>query len=183
MMVDTNTMLTFRNMPSLSVADVREELVIRSIRTPDGCWEWLLSLTSSGYGAYRRTTAHQAAYRAWIGEVPEGLELDHLCRNRKCCNPAHLEVVTHLENMRRGAMSLRTHCPRGHPYDISRTVRRSNGYTHQTRLCSQCDRETMARYREEHRAELREYKRKWDIENPEKLREYRQRQQEKRRAG
>lgn len=166
----------------MTVSDVRDSIVLRSRRLPNGCWEWLLSLNQDGYGSYRHTTAHIVAYLAWVGEVPEGLELDHLCRNRACVNPGHLQPVTHEENMRRGTWSLRTHCPRGHLYDRSRTVRRSNGYKHQTRWCSQCDQESMAEYREKHREELRSYKQEWDARNPEKLKVYRERQAAKKKV-
>ena len=76
------------------------------------CWVWQGSLTSNGYGAIGVTTSfrcttravtHRLVYERVIGPVAEGLELDHLCRNRRCCNPEHLEPVTHLENMRRSA--------------------------------------------------------------------------------
>lgn len=168
-MPELNDLITFRGMKSLTVDETRDQIIMRSHRLPNGCWEWLLSETSCGYGAYRHTTAHQAAYRAWVGKVPRGLELDHLCRNRKCCNPFHLEVVTHRENMRRGACSLRTHCPRGHLYDKSRTVRRSNGYSHEARWCSRCDKEAMRRYREGNREKIRRYSREWYKKNRERL--------------
>ncbi len=70
-----------------------------------GCWNWKGSLTQKGYGASSRHPAHK---RMWIranGPVPAGLELDHLCRNRRCVNPEHLETVTHAVNVRRGAMT------------------------------------------------------------------------------
>ena len=66
-----------------------------------------------------RIYAHRFAYELLVGQVPEDLELDHLCRNRSCVNPSHLEPVTHQENVRRGrnAQREKTHCPRNHPYD------------------------------------------------------------------
>lgn len=73
-----------------------------------GCHVWTASVQSSGYGQFRWKgggkevgLAHRFAYEAKVGRVPIGLELDHLCLNRRCVNPAHLEPVTHLENMRR----------------------------------------------------------------------------------
>jgi len=75
-----------------------------------GCWNWQRGLSDRGYGNVnlsspkRRMGAHRWAYLCWVGPIPEGLELDHLCRNRRCINPEHLEAVTHLENIRRGVM-------------------------------------------------------------------------------
>lgn len=88
-----------------------------------GCWLWSGSSHSSGYGQFSVAAhperAHRHAYETLVGPVPDGLELDHLCRVRCCVNPAHLEPVTHAENLRRGesGMAKRTHCPKGHPYD------------------------------------------------------------------
>lgn len=74
---------------------------------PDGCWPWTRATSAKGYGKYMPTTshvgAHRVAYEYLVGPIPDGLELDHLCRNVLCCNPAHLEPVTHQENMRRAA--------------------------------------------------------------------------------
>jgi hypothetical protein len=95
-----------------------------------GCWEWTGAITRLGYGnAYvggRTMLAHRAVYEALVGPVPNGLTLDHLCRNRGCVNPAHLEPVTHRENVLRGEgfaarHARKTHCPRGHPYDEKNT--------------------------------------------------------------
>lgn len=75
-------------------------------KNPDGCWEWLGVLDRHNYGQFSRDglrrQAHIIAYELIIGEVPKGLELDHLCRNPKCVNPKHLEAVTHRENILRG---------------------------------------------------------------------------------
>jgi hypothetical protein len=74
-----------------------------------------------GYGYYhppgtgpRNVRAHRYVYERLVGPIPAGMTLDHLCRNRACVNPAHLEPVTGPENTRR-AVALQTHCLRGHP--------------------------------------------------------------------
>lgn len=85
------------------------------------CWNFTGALTD-GYGrAYvdgRLVITHRAAYEVLVGPIPAGLTLDHLCRNKACYNPAHLEPVTRAENLRRGWQhrELKTHCPRGHEY-------------------------------------------------------------------
>lgn len=71
-----------------------------------GCWEWQGATQRNGYGVLRRKgknfRAHRYYYQLERGPVPAGMDLDHLCRNRACCNPAHMEVVTRAENLRRG---------------------------------------------------------------------------------
>lgn len=72
---------------------------------PDGCWLWLGKLGSKGYGLAHvengQRQAHRVAYELAIGQIPDGLEMDHLCNVRRCVNPEHLEPVTHAENIRR----------------------------------------------------------------------------------
>ena len=99
----------------------------------DECWPWLGALTNWGYGrptfAGRAVYAHRLAYELVVGSVPEGLVLDHLCRNPCCCNPAHLEPVTERENILRGQgapalNAAKTHCGRGHPLPTTGRPRR-----------------------------------------------------------
>lgn len=68
-----------------------------------GCWVWQWRKTPKGYGQWRGRLAHRKVYEDKLGPVADGLELDHLCRNRLCVNPAHLEPVTHATNVQRGA--------------------------------------------------------------------------------
>lgn len=129
-----------------------------------GCWLWRASTTGwSGYGKFwadgRFALAHRQSYEALVGAVPAGLELDHLCRVRRCVNPAHLEPVTHAVNVQRGGQAdanrrrgaAVTHCVRGHAYDAENTYWRSGDGQ---RVCRACNRAAVARYqaRQEHRA-------------------------------
>lgn len=119
---------------------------------PNGCWEWKAS-TANGYGRFwwgrgKSSLAHRYSYETTKGPVPEGLELDHLCRNRACVNPDHLEPVTRLVNQRRGnspmqAQRKQTHCKRGgHPLDATNTY-----LWHGMRRCRICQADDARKYR------------------------------------
>jgi DNA-directed RNA polymerase subunit RPC12/RpoP len=110
------------------------------------CLEWAGSLTK-GYGEFtitrKKSKAHRWLYERWVGPIPEDLELDHLCRNRACVNPSHLESVTRTMNILRGesppARNARsTHCVQGHEFtpENTRINRRDGG-----RECRACGRE------------------------------------------
>lgn len=100
------------------------------------CWEWVAYRMKSGYGQFsdqgRVVYAHRYSYEQHHGPIPDGMQVDHLCRNRACVNPAHLESVTQQENLRRGVLRTKRACPRGHEYDYAQP---SNG----SRRCSACD--------------------------------------------
>jgi len=117
------------------------------------CWLWT-SVLARSYGILRVGSvldgtrmlrqAHVLAYEHWVGLVPEGLVLDHLCKTKRCCNPVHLEPVTQAENIRRASVgktsyqTLKTHCPQGHSYaEYGVTQKNSDGGT--SRVCKLCN--------------------------------------------
>ena len=117
-----------------------------------GCWIWCGGLTSAGYGQIElglgTTYVHRIVYELFKGIIPSELELDHLCRVTCCCNPDHLEPVTHLENVRRGDagkyLSARTHCSHGHSYQGENLYIRPDG---KGRQCRECNRAGGRRFR------------------------------------
>ncbi len=109
-----------------------------SVEPNTGCWLWTAQVSPEGYGKFRFAggqLAHRFAHEVAIGAIPKGLQIDHLCRQRSCVNPEHLDVVTQAENMRRGIKGvLTTHCPQGHAYTDENTTHNSKG----GRVCRKC---------------------------------------------
>lgn len=106
------------------------------------CWELRTNMTTNGYSRVNflgvRYLAHRLFYQEWRGSIAEGLTVDHLCRNRCCINPAHLDPVSLEVNLSRGHHSgrLKTECPHGHPYSGNNLTIASNG----NRRCRECNR-------------------------------------------
>lgn len=120
----------------------------------DTCWLWTAS-TRYGYGRFmladqRLAMAHRWSYEHHVGPIPDGLQIDHLCRNRACVNPDHLEPVTHgVNNTRR---PIPTACPAGHAYTEANAYLYAKRPTslRATRQCRECDRLRKAAARRTH---------------------------------
>ncbi len=121
-----------------------ERFWTKFVRVPSGCWEWQGWRDRDGYGQIRinrrGVVAHRFAYETLVGPIPDGLQIDHLCRNTSCVNPAHLEVVTCRENLMRGNTiqrenAMKTHCKRGHEFNDENTYRYPDGNRRGCRTC------------------------------------------------
>lgn len=121
-----------------------EDLFWRNVAVTPSCWLWTGYIADTGYGQFasgHTRLAHRISYQLVVGPIPEGLQIDHLCRVRHCVNPLHLEPVTQRENLLRGETitarnAAKTHCPRGHAYTAENTYVRPRG----SRECRTCNR-------------------------------------------
>ena len=153
-----------------------EPRFLAKVQKTASCWLWTAWVERNGYGRFWldgwQQSAHRVAYELYVGPIPKGLEIDHLCRVRHCVNPAHLEAVTASENIRRMArlrtpyQSLMETCRNGHPYDAENTALTPTG-----RACRECKRDANRAFYERNRGITIERARQWRIANPERSRE------------
>ena len=133
--------MRYKSIPKLTIEQQERFWSLVDVYQPAGCWEWMGTRRADGYGVIKfgknnQFRAHRVAYELLLGSIPADLPLDHLCRNRACVNPDHLESVNQRENLRRGygfpgILSRLTHCMRGHEFTPENTLIDRNG-------CRQC---------------------------------------------
>ena len=146
--------------PALTVVELQrmlkalpDRLRSKIVEQADGCWGWAASKTHQGYGRFRmgdrNALAHRVVYEHLVGPIATGMTLDHLCRNRACVNPAHLEPLPLRENILRGrgvgaVNADKTHCKHGHEFTPENTyLGKKSGQRH----CRECGREANRRFR------------------------------------
>lgn len=131
-------------MPAKGQTIPAHQRVLARIRIEDDCWIYLGRKSENGYGRVtvypnQERPAHRVVYEALVTPLSPGMELDHLCRNRACVKPGHLEPVTHLENVRRGYWG-KDHCVHGHDFTEENTRWYRNRRGKHIRICRECER-------------------------------------------
>lgn len=126
---------------TFAVTDLPARMQSKITRLPDGCWYWTGAINSRGYGQWgvdgvSRST-HRVAWELLVGPIPDGMTIDHLCQIKRCCNPAHLEVVTRAENIWRYARNI-THCPQGHELSGTNVIVKTAKSGRTYRNCREC---------------------------------------------
>lgn len=130
----------------MEVSEPLRSLFWGRIGSMEDCWVWIGYKVNSGYGYFKHKgtmyPAHRVSYWIHKGKVPEGLCLDHLCRNKGCVNPEHLEAVTNKENVLRGVgisaqNARKTHCARGHEFTPENTYNYKGNRSY--RCCRKCN--------------------------------------------
>lgn len=152
------------SVPNNYVDMIMHRLAARTVESDSGCWIWTGQLDESGYGKFkmrgrRSTGSHRASWLVYRGDIPEGLVVDHLCRNRACVNPWHMDLVTVRVNTRRGEMAGRvghakdTHCKNGHPFSGANlyVYRERSGYVR--RVCIECRRRRSRAWKDKSRSD------------------------------
>lgn len=126
----------------MNVTDLPARMQAKITVTETGCWEWTAAANSRGYGQWgvdgvSRST-HRVAYELLVGPIPHELQIDHLCRNKRCCNPAHLEPVSAKTNNSRRPGVNKSHCVHGHALTPENTItkRAGNSIIRNCRECS-----------------------------------------------
>ena len=126
----------------LSLSDI--ERFWSKVDKTDDCWRWRPAKNRSGYGTFgfagTTTSAHRIAYYLVKGPFDLALVVDHLCRNRSCVNPDHLEPVTSQVNTRRSPLVYKTHCANGHEFTEDNTAMYMSAYGERSRHCLTCNR-------------------------------------------
>lgn len=135
----------------------KERLLEKISINENGCWCWTSSIKPNGYGCFwhdgAQRNAHRVSYELFIGPIPEGLDLDHLCRNRACVNPEHLEPVTRSVNLNKGLKKSKVpkklFCKNGHEFTQENTA----VYEYvRGRRCKTCANATAKKYRDSKKA-------------------------------
>ena len=170
--------MTYQANPIVEFSEKQKKAFYSKIKlnTGTGCWEFQRFINPTGYGELyfngKMKKAHRVSYEIHVGEIKEGMEIHHQCRNPKCCNPDHLEQVTRKENAEYSITknSLKTHCPQGHPYSGNNLVINKLG----RRICKICH-----KLRSRKIFPLRQkYFKQWRLDNKEKSRDYQRKHRE-----